>query len=408
MVGFNTKAIHVQTSKEDVHHAIRQPVYAGVAFSFESAQDQEEAFRGSKPGHAYTRISNPTVEAFENKMKNLENGLGAVATASGMAAIANVFINILQAGDNIIASHALFGGTISLLQNVLAPLGVEVRFVNFANIENIRTQIDKQSRIIFFETITNPQMSVYDISAISALAREHHVVVVADSTVTTPYLFEAKNFGVNIVVHSSSKLISGGATSIGGVIVDLGNYDWTHIEKLYKYHKLKAWAFIAKLRKEVFRDLGACLAPQSAYLQSLGLETLSLRVKQSCQNTQQIASFLEKHPLVRKVNYPGLVSSPYHEIARKQFKGLFGSVLSFELQDKATSFKFLNNLQIFKRATNLGDNTSLAVHPASTIFIEYSAQQKIEMGVSEGLIRLSVGIEDIEDLLADLTQAFNY
>ena len=407
MVGFNTRAIHASTSKEDAHQAIRAPIYAGVAFSFDSAEHIEEAFRGNRQGHMYTRISNPTVEEFESKIKSLENGLAAIATSSGMAAISNVLIALLKSGDNLIASNALFGGTISLLQNVLVPFGIEIRIADFEDIGNIEKLIDDNTRVIFFETIANPQMKVYNIAEIAKIAQQHHVVVVADSTVTTPYLFNAKNFGVNVVVHSTSKHISGGATSIGGVIVDLGNFDWTHIEKLSKYHRLKQWAFISKLRKEVFRDLGSCLSPHNAYLQSLGLETLSLRVDRSCQNALQIASFLEGHPVVQKVNYPGLESSTYHQLAMQQFNGQFGAVLSFELADKATSFKFLNNLKIFKRATNLGDNTSLAVHPASTIFVEYSSEEKQRMEVSDGLVRLSVGIEDIQDLLEDLEQALN-
>ncbi len=405
MVGFNTRAIHSVTLKEDVHHAIRQPIYSGVAFSFDSAEEQEEAFRGNRPSHMYSRISNPTVEEFENKLRSLEDGIGAIAVASGMAAISNVLITLLEAGDNIIASNALFGGTVSLLKNVLSPLGIEIRFVDLESLSATEAQIDERTRVIFFETIANPQMNVYDIARISQLAEKHHIVVVADSTVTTPYLFKAKSFGVNIVVHSTSKLISGGATSIGGAIVDMGNFDWTHIKKLAKYHRLKAWAFIAKLRKEVFRDLGACLSPHHAYLQSLGLETLSLRVDRSCQNTQQVADYLAGHPSVRQVNYPGLANSPYRSIAKAQFNDRFGSVLSFELADKANSFAFLNRLKIFKRATNLGDNTSLAVHPASTIFVDYSAEDRAAMKVSEGLIRLSVGIEDIEDILQDLEQA---
>lgn len=405
MLGFNTRAIHGKNVKQDVHNALRPPIYAGVSFSFDSAEDHEEAFRGNRQSHMYSRISNPSVEVFESKMKTLENGIGAIAVASGMAAISNALIAILKTGDNIVAANTLFGGTCSLLKSVLTPFGIETRFADFDDVKNIEALIDGNTKVIFFETIANPQMKVHDIAAIVELAREKGIVTVVDSTVTTPYLFDAKAFGVNIVVHSSSKFISGGATSIGGVIVDMGNFDWTKIEKLAKYHRYKEWAFIAKLRKEVYRDLGACLSPHSAFLQDLGLETLALRMDRCCDNTLAIARVLEGHKSVKKVNYPGLPSSRYHELAKKQFNGQFGAVLSFELADKETSFRFLNKLKIFKRATNLGDNTSLAIHPASTIFVEYSAEDRVAMEVPEGLVRLSVGIEDINDLKNDILTA---
>ncbi|MEK6558146.1 MAG: aminotransferase class V-fold PLP-dependent enzyme, partial [Candidatus Margulisiibacteriota bacterium] len=251
MVGFNTKAIHAKGQKPDAHQALRAPIYAGVSYAFDTAEDIEQAFRGNRPSHMYSRISNPSVEVFENKMKALEDGLGTIAVASGMAAIANVLLAILQSGDNIIAANALFGGTTSLLKNVLTPMGIETRFADFDDLDQIRQRIDKNTRILFFETITNPQMKVHDISAIVKLAQANGIVVVVDSTVTTPYLFRSKDYGVNIVVHSSSKFISGGATSIGGVIVDMGNYDWTQIQKLGKFHRFKEWALLAKLRKEV-------------------------------------------------------------------------------------------------------------------------------------------------------------
>jgi len=403
--GFNTKCIHGKRHKKDVHNAISFPIYSGVAFDFDSAEELENAFAGRKPAHAYSRITNPTVEAFEQTMTALENGLGSIAVSSGMAAISNVFLCLLEQGDHVISSVALFGGTYSLLEKTLKPFGIGTSFVDINDLDEVRNAITDKTRIIFFETISNPKMSVPDVEALTKLAREHSLVVVVDSTMTTPYLFDAKAHGVNIVVHSTTKFISGGATSVGGAIVDMGNYDWTSNQALGQFHRLKHWALIGRLRSEVYRDIGSCLSPFHAYLQSLGLETLSIRVDKCCDNTMKIAEFLEQNDKVISVSYPGLASSPYHDLARKQFKDRFGAVLSFELEDKKAAFDVLNKFEIIRRATNLGDNKTLAIHPASTIFIEYSPEERLSMGVPEGMIRLSVGLEDSEDLIRDISQA---
>jgi O-acetylhomoserine (thiol)-lyase len=248
-------------------------------------------------------------------------------------------------------------------------------------------------------------MNVPDISGIVEIAHSRGVVVIVDGTVTTPYLFDAKNFGIDVVVHSSTKLLSGGATSVGGVIIDLGTSTWSGFPSLKNHKRKGEWAFLARLRTEVYRDLGACMAPHTAYLQSLGLETLALRVEKVCDNTLKVAKLLRENKKIKTVNYPGLSESPYHALAKKQFKNRFGGVLSFELADKQTCFTFLNKLKIIKRASNLGDNTSLMIHPASTIFREYTPEKKESMGVSDELIRLSAGIENFEDLKKDIQQA---
>ncbi|MBU3917608.1 aminotransferase class V-fold PLP-dependent enzyme [bacterium] len=403
--GFNTKAIHGISSKPDANRAIRYPVYSGVAFDFETAEDIEEAFSGRKPAFAYSRTANPTVDALEKKINALEGGHGTIAFSSGMAATSNALLNLLETGDNLIASCFLFGNTYSLLKHTLPSLGIQTRFVDITQPETINQVIDEKTKLIFLETISNPQMIVPDINRLAEIAHAKGLVVVVDGTVTTPYLFEAKKFGVDIVIHSTTKFISGGATSVGGVLVDLGNCDWKNFSSLEKYHGMNKDAFLARLRKEVYRNMGACMSPQAAYLQSLGLETLSLRVDKSCQNTQVVAEYLEQKKSVMKVNYPGLASSPFFECAKKQFKGKFGGILSFELKDKKTCFQVINKLKLIRRATNLNDNSSLIIHPASTIYTEYSHEEKIEMGVTEGLIRLSVGIEDVDDLIFDLDQA---
>ncbi len=406
-LGFNTRAIHCDVSKNDVHGAIKYPIYAGVAFHFKSAEDLEDAFAYRKPAHAYSRVTNPTVELFEHKMNSLENGRGALAVASGMAAISNVFLNLVRRGENVVSTHSLFGNTYSFFKNTLKNFGIETRFVDIHDFSQVRDAIDRKTRTVFLETISNPSMSVPDIGEIAEISHKKGVAVVVDGTVTTPYLFKGKDFGVDVVVHSSTKLISGGATSIGGVIVDLGNCTWAGYPSLENYKKMGGLAFLVRLRKELYRDIGACMAPQAAYLQSLGLETLSLRVDKVCRNTQKIAEYLAENSKIKSVNYPGLADSPFHHLAQKQFNRRSGGVLSFELTDKPTCFRFLNQLKIIKRATNLGDNTSLILHPASTIFHEYTLSEKELMGVTEGLIRLSVGIEDIEDLIGDIQQALD-
>ena len=406
-LGFDTRAIHCDITKKDVHGAIKYPIYAGVAFHFKSAEELEDAFAYRKPAHAYSRVTNPTVELFEHKMNSLENGRGALAVASGMAAISNVFLNLVRRDENIVSTNSLFGNTYSFFKNTLKNFGIETRFVNIHDLAQVRDAIDSKTRTVFLETISNPKMSVPDIGEIAEISHKKGVAVVVDGTVTTPYLFNGKDFGVDVTVHSSTKLISGGATSIGGVIVDLGNCTWSGYPSLENYQKMGGMAFLVRLRKEVYRDIGACMAPQAAYLHSLGLETLSLRVEKVCQNTQKIAEYLNENSKTKSVNYPGLADSSFHHLAQKQFNQLFGGVLSFELADKPTCFRFLNQLKIVKRATNLGDNTSLILHPASTIFHEYTQQEKEVMGVTEGLIRLSVGIENVEDLIGDIQQALD-
>ena len=408
MTHFETTAIHGDERGKDAHQAIRFPIYAGAAYHFDKAEDIEDAFAFRKPAHVYSRITNPTVAAFEQKMNALENGRGALAVASGMAAISNTLMSLLSPGENIVTTRALFGNTYSLLLNVLEPFGVEIRFVDLDDLDAVGRAIDNKTRIVLMETISNPQMVVPDIGAIAKIAHQKDIIVVVDGTVTTPFLFDAKAHEVDIIVHSSTKLISGGATSIGGVIVDLGNHTWRNVPALHAFHKYGDFAFLGRLRRESYRDMGACMAPQTAFLQTIGLETLALRIERVCQNTVSIANFLKEFPAVQAVHYPGLGESPYHEIAKRQFNNNFGGIIAFELADKKSCFAFLNQLKLICRATNIGDNTSLILHPASTIFRDFSEEKQRSMGVTAGLLRLSVGIEHVEDLKADLGQALQH
>ena len=404
--GFSTKIIHSHYLKKDSHNALHMPIYSNAAFEFDNAEHMEQAFLGRRPDHMYSRISNPTVENFEQRIQAITGALSVTALSSGMAAISNVFFAILEAGDNIITSKHLFGNSFSLLNSTLRSFGVESKFCDLTDPEDIEKNIDTKTRAIFFETITNPQLEVVDIHQLSLIAEKYHLLLIADSTVTPFNIFKAKVFGVNIEVISSTKIISGGATSIGGVIVDYGNFNWEKIPKLESFaNKFGPYAFNAKLRKEIFRNLGACLSPYHAYLQSVGMETLDLRYKKAALNCMTVAEFLQQHNRLVSVNFPGLKDSAFYEISKKQFGELPGAILTFNLKSKEACFDFLNRLTIIRRATNLFDNKTLIMHPASTIFCEFSNEARADMGIPDTLIRLSLGIEDVEDLIEDINIA---
>jgi len=403
---FSTKVIHAPYIKKDSHNALQMPIYSNASFEFAKAEDMESAFLGRQPDHVYTRISNPTVEAFENRVKNVTGALGVTALSSGMAAISNVFFTIAESGDNIITSNNLFGNSYSFFNNTIRSFGVNPVFCDLTDIPSTESRINQNTRAIFFETITNPQLEVADIARLSALAIKYNLLLIADSTCTPPNIFRAGDFGINVEVISSTKAISSGATSLGGLILDHGNFDWRHISKLKSHaDKFGNFAFIAKLRKEVFRNIGACLSPYHANLQSVGFETMDLRYNKAAQNCKDMAEFLDHDDRVSGVNYPGLKNSKFYKISRRQFGELPGTVLTFTLPSKGDCFEFLNRLTIMRRSTNLFDNKTLIIHPASTIYCEYSKEERAGMGVPDTLIRLSLGIEDSNDLIEDLNSA---
>jgi len=402
--GFSTKAIHGSIRKHDPHGTLRPAVYDSVAFEFQTALEMQQAFEGRRLAHSYSRISNPTVEEFEDRVRILAEAKGAIAVASGMAAIANVILAIAEAGTKVVTSKFLFGNTYSLFEQTLKPWGLQVSYVDMTNPAELEAAIDDKTRAVFLETITNPQLQVADMRTVTRIAQAKDVPVVVDGTVTTPYLFKSKEFGVAVEVISSTKGISGGATSVGGVVIDNGVFDWN------KNPKVRPWAekcgpmgLLVFLRREVYRNLGACLSPQNAYLHTLGLETLDLRLQKSCANALHIARSLENSPKIKRVHYPGLESSPHHKTARSQFTNGYGSLLGFCLESREACFDLMNKCKVVRRATNIHDNKTLIIHPASTIFCEYSAEEKAKMEVGENLLRLSVGIEDAEDILGDLT-----
>lgn len=403
MKGFTSKAVHGAPSKPDVHGTLRAPIYDNVTFEHPSADEMAQAFRGLRAAHSYTRISNPTIEDYEQRVRLISDALGVIAVSSGMAAISNVILALAESGMNIVTTRFLFGNSYSLFANTLQPWGLDARLVDFSNPASLNEAIDDNTRAVFLESITNPQLQVADIRAIADIAHKHNVPLILDGTATTPYLFNAKQHGVDIEVISSTKYISGGGTTVGGLILDYGSFNWRHNPKLAPYvPKFKAHALLSWLRSEIYRNLGACISPHNAYMQSLGLETMALRIQRSCENSLAIAQHLQSRKQVKAVNYPGLSSSPSHALAKRQLPRGFGGIVTFNLGSKDECFAFMDSLRLVRRATNINDNKTLILHPASTIYVEYSPIEQEEMGISDSMLRLSVGIEDLEDLVDDL------
>ena len=406
--GFTTKIIHTPFAREDANRALHQPIYSNAAFDFESAEQMELAFQGRLPVHAYSRISNPTVENFELRIKQITGALNVTALSSGMAAVSNVIFMLASSGTNIVASKHLFGNTYVFFESTIREFGIETRFCDLTNNEEVKANIDSNTVAVFVETITNPQLEVVDLLSLSRTAHENNVPLIADTTLTPPNVFSAKQFGVDIEVISSTKCISGGGTSVGGLILDFGAFDWSKSKKLSSLAKrFGPYAFNYKLRREIFRNLGAFLSPFAAYLQSLGLETLQLRFEKAANNCRELALFLGSLSQVKSVNYPGNPGSEFREISERQFGHFPGAMLTFDFSTREECFAFMNNLDLIKRATNVYDNKTLILHPASTIYCDFDQATRESLHVSDTMLRLSLGIEDIEDLKSDLVQAIN-
>ncbi|MFA9388823.1 MAG: aminotransferase class I/II-fold pyridoxal phosphate-dependent enzyme [Prolixibacteraceae bacterium] len=403
---FTTRALNISFPKNDPHRALQMPIYESVAFEFETAEDIAANFRGELPGHVYSRTGNPTVEYLELKIKALTNAHAVLAVSSGMAAISNAILALCTKGDNLITNKNLFGHTYALFNQNLPSMGIESRFANFENISELEKQIDENTRLIYFETVTNPQLEIPNIEALAQLAQKHKIVLMADSTLTPPNVFNSKKHGVNIEVLSTTKFISGGATSVGGVIIDNGTYNWAYNKNLAPFvNKLGKNTFLGRLKKGVFRQFGGCMTAHSAYFQILGLDILELRVDKCVDNCIQLGEYMENNAKIKAVNYPALKSSKFNENATSYFVGKPGAIMTFDLESEAACFAFMNKLNIIRRATNLNDNKTLIIHPYSTIYVEFTPEQRAEMGIRPTMMRLSVGIEGVEDLIEDIEQA---
>lgn len=404
--GLTTRLLHTPFLTKDPHGSLNFPVYDSVAFEFDTAEDIEAAFKGEKQRHQYSRITNPTVEYFESKIQRMTGAFSVTAMSSGMAALSNLMMAISKSGDNIITSNHLFGNTISLFEKTLKPYGISVKYADLTDPGEVAELVDSGTTAIFFETITNPQLEVADIRALANIAKERSLILIADTTLTPPSVFSASEYGVDFEVLSSTKYISGGATSVGGLLIDYGTYDWGRFDKTKEgFREHGEMVFKMMLRKQIYRNLGACLSPHNAYLQSLGLDTLVLRTERSTSNALELARWLESQAKVKHVHYPGLVSSPFHRPAIEQFGKKPCSILTFDLESKKECYAFMNKLKVVRRATNLQDNKTLIIHPYSTIFAEYPDEKKESMGLRDTMIRLSVGIEEVDDLIDDFNQA---
>ncbi len=404
----DTDLLHTPYPKPDAYKALSMPVYNCAAYEFDSAEAMEAAFTGKSAEFAYSRITNPTVQYFEDRVKAITGAFSVTALNSGMAAISNVFFAIAQSGKNIVTSRHLFGNTYSFFASTLAAFGVEVRFCDLTNIDEVSATINENTCTVFLEIITNPQMEVADLKAISAITNDRKVPLIADTTIIPFCAFRAADFGVDVEIVSSTKYISGGATSLGGLIIDYATFDWQNSTRLTAMvNDFGVGAFTAKLRREIHRNLGAYMTPQVAYMQTLGLETMSLRYQKSSTTCFELAVKLKNVPEIESVNYSGLPENMFCELSQRQFGKNPGAMLTFDLASREACFKFLNKLKLIKRATNLFDNKTLAIHPASTIFGNFTSEVRKQMNVSDKTIRLSVGLEEVDSLYEDILQALS-
>ncbi len=398
--------LHTPYNKPDAYNALSMPVYHSAAYEFASAEEMEEAFCGRSPEHVYSRITNPTVQYFEDRVKTITGAFSVTALNSGMAAITNTFMNIARTGGNIVTSAHLFGNTYSFLLYTLADFGVEARFCDLTNPDEVRAHIDENTCALFLEIITNPQMEVASLKQLAGIAHVHSIPLIADTTIVPFTVFKAKEFGVDIELVSSTKYISGGATGLGGLIIDYASFDWGNSSLLPRFSgSFGKAAFTVRLRKEIHRNMGAYMTPQAAYMQTLGLETLTLRFEKQAATCLELAKQLSCVQGISSVNYTGLEENPFYTISKEQFGAYPGAMLTFDLASREACFAFLNNLKLIRRATNLFDNKSLAIHPASTIYGTFTEQQREAMDVKPTTIRLSVGLEPVEDLYNDILQA---
>jgi O-acetylhomoserine (thiol)-lyase len=425
--GLGTLALHAGQTPDSATGSRAVPIYQTTSYVFNDTAHAARLFGLEELGNIYTRIMNPTNDVLERRMAALEGGSGALAHASGQAAITSAILNIAKAGDNIVSASQLYGGTYTLFKYTLPKWGIEVRFADAENPASFEPLIDDKTRAIYGDTVGNPKMNVFPFEEVSAVCKKHQLPLIVDSTVATPSCCRPLEHGANIVIHSLTKFLGGHGTSIGGIVVDGGNFDWgsgrfaEFTEPDPSYHGLVHWdafkafepagganiAYIMKMRLQLLRDTGNCLSPFNAHQLLLGIETLHLRMERHCSNALKVAEFLERHDAVDWVNYPGLPSNSHHAAAQKYFDPKHhGALVGFGVKGGTeTGSKFIDSLQLFSHLANIGDAKSLAIHPATTTHSQLEPEEQIAAGVTPDFVRLSIGLEDIDDLLADLDQA---
>ena len=416
---FETLQLHAGQVVDATTKSRAVPIYQTTSFVFDDTQEGAELFALQKAGNIYTRITNPTTSAFEERIAALEGGVGALATASGMAAITYTILGLAHAGDHVVAASTIYGGTFNLLKETLPRYGITTTFVDIDNLEELEAAIKDNTKLVLIETLGNPVINIPDIEKIAEIAHKNQIPLVADNTFATPYLINVFSHGVDIAVHSATKFIGGHGTTIGGVIVDSGKFDWAAsgkfpqlVEEDPSYHNISytrdvgAAAFIVAARVQLLRDMGAALSPFNSFLLLQGLETLSLRVERHVQNAEKIVDFLVNHPKVEKVNYPKLPDSPYHALAEKYLPKGVGSIFTFHVKGgEAEARKVIDNLEIFSNLANVADAKSFVVHPATTTHAQLSDSDLEAAGVTKNQIRLSIGLENVDDLIEDLRLA---
>ncbi|MCE5284985.1 MAG: O-acetylhomoserine aminocarboxypropyltransferase/cysteine synthase [Pelosinus sp.] len=414
---FASLAVHAGQEPDPTTGSRAVPIYQTTAYNFRDADHAANLFGLKEEGNIYTRLTNPTNDVFEKRVAALEGGVGALAFASGHAAICGVILNIAEAGDEIVSSSSLYGGTYNLFSYTLPHIGIKTHLVDGSNPENFAKAITSKTKAIYAELIGNPKIDVLDIERVAEIAHKNGVPLIVDATFASPYLCRSIDFGADIVVHSATKFIGGHGTSMGGVVIDSGKFDWNNgkfpllSEPDPSYHDLKytdvgSAAFITRLRVQVLRDYGACLSPFNSFQLLIGLETLHLRMKQHSENGLAVAKYLENHELVSWVNYPGLAGDVNHALAEKYLSKGAGAILTFGIKGGLEAGrKFINSLKLLSLLANVGDAKSLVIHPASTTHSQLSSEQRAAAGAPDDMIRLSIGIEDIQDIIDDLAQA---
>lgn len=405
--GFTTGTLHSDRAKPIEHGAVHKPIHTSAAFGFTDINDLVRIFQGDQAGFVYGRQGTPTTMALEDKITRMEQGLATATFGSGMGAIAATMLALLRAGDHLIASQFLFGNTTSLFET-LAQIGIAISFVDTTDAGRVASALRPETRMVFLETIANPCTQVADLQGIGELCKAHGLLYVIDNTVTTPYLFRPRTVGASLVINSLTKYIGGHGNALGGAVTDTGCFDWAAYPQLYDFYKKgdpALWG-VAQIRKKGLRDVGATLGPETAHHLAVGSETLALRMERICANAQRLAEFLAGHPQVARVHYPGLASHPQHARARALFRGNSG-ILAFELRDGYDYLDIFRKFRIVIPSTNLGDNRTLALPVAQTIYFELGPQRRAQYGIAESLVRVSVGIEDGDDLIADFAAALD-
>ena len=404
-LGFTTSIVHSDRLDPIEHGSLHKPVHATVAYGYEDTNELVAVFQGTQSGYSYARQVNPTVSALESKLDRMERGLASVCFSTGMGAIGSILFSLMRGGDHLVSSRFLFGNTNSIFRSFEAH-GLGVTFVDATDVDEVAEAIRPETKLVFVETIANPRTQVSDLEAIGALCRERGLAYVVDNTMTSPWLFQPIDVGASLIVNSLTKYIGGHGNALGGSVTETGLFDWTTFDNIYPDYQKgdpQRWG-IQQIRKKGLRDFGAALAPEAAHHLAVGSETLALRIERECDSAATLVQYLDAHERVAKVYYPGLPDHPQHALALKLFRRP-GALFSFELNDDLDPFAFLDRLNVVVKSTNLGDNRTLAIPVAHTIYFELGPERRASMGIADSLIRISVGIEDVDDLLRDFEGA---